>query len=210
MTRNVWGMALAGASVLPLTFRVSKTDGNARVGNNNDNKNAPRADIAAALTALLADAFASYLKTKNFYWQASRLPFSEYQLMLDVQAKQLLGMIDILGEQAHRIGGTTLRSIGHVARLQSVTDNDADFVAPLDMLLELKADNERLITTLRTAHDLCVENNDVATAIIKNAIDDAEGRIWFLSEATKTTIVSAQARAPCSGDFPVPVFAGNA
>jgi starvation-inducible DNA-binding protein len=146
-----------------------------------------RQDIAEALTALLADVFALYLKTKNFHWHMSGKNFRDYHLMLDEQAAQLLGMTDALAEQARKIGGTTLRSIGHVARLQRIKDNDAEFVTPLAMLAELRQDNEQIAAALRVAHELCDEHGDAASArLIERWIDDAEGRIWFFHETTRT------------------------
>jgi len=147
-----------------------------------------RQDIAAALTTLLADVFALYLKTKNFHWHVSGQNFRDYHLMLDEQAAQLLGMTDALAERVRKIGGTTLRSIGHVARLQRIKDNDADYVTPLDMLSELREDNEQLAAALRAAHDVCEAHGDIASAsLIESWIDDAEGRIWFFYESTRTT-----------------------
>jgi starvation-inducible DNA-binding protein len=151
------------------------------------NGNASR-DIAVALTQLAADALVLYVKTKSFYWQMLELPFSDHHLMLQGQAAQLLGMIDAFGEHAQKIGKTALRSIGQGARLQTLKDNDAESAAPLEMLLELGDDNERLVAALRAAHDLCLAHDDVrSAALIKSSIDDAEGRIWFFSEATRTS-----------------------
>lgn len=153
------------------------------------NANAAR-EIALALTRIAADALALYAKTKSFYWQMSELPFSDHHLMLHGQATQLLGMIDTFGERAQRIGKTALRSLGQAARLQTVEDNDADSPTPLEMLSELGDDNQRLAVALRAAHDLCVARDDVkSAALLKSAIDDAEGRIWFFAEATKATPV---------------------
>jgi len=143
-------------------------------------------DIAAAFTALLADMFALYLKTKNFHWHVSGAHFRDYHLMLDEQADQILGTTDALAERARKIGGTTLRSIGHIGRLQRIQDNDAAYVTPLDMLAELREDNMQLAAALRVAHDLCDEHRDVAGAsLLENWIDEAEGRIWFLYETSR-------------------------
>ena len=145
-------------------------------------------DIAAAFTTLLADVFALYLKTKNFHWHVSGPDFRDYHLMLDEQAGQIFGMTDALAERVRKIGGTTLRSVGHVTRLQRLKDNDADYVTPLDMLAELRRDNEQLTASLRAAHDLCDEHGDVAGAsLIENWIDETEGRVWFLYEVGRTT-----------------------
>jgi len=144
-------------------------------------------DLSGALTALLADSFALYLKTKNFHWHVSGPHFRDYHLMLDEQGDQIFAMTDPLAERVRKIGGTTLRSIGHVARLQRVEDNDADYVTPQDMLAELRNDNKDLVGRLREAHELCEEHEDVATAsLIEVWIDETERRVWFLFEATRT------------------------
>jgi starvation-inducible DNA-binding protein len=144
-------------------------------------------EISAALTTLLADMFALYLKTKNFHWHVSGPHFRDYHLMLDEQGEQIFATTDDIAERARKIGGTTLRSVGHIARLQRVLDNDADFVTPLDMLAELRDDNRQLVAHLREIHGLCDERGDVATAsLIENWIDQAERRTWFLFEATRT------------------------
>lgn len=146
-------------------------------------------DIAGALTLLLADAFALYLKTKNFHWHVSGPHFRDYHLLLDEQAAQIFATTDDMAERARKIGGTTLRSVGHIARLQRVKDNDAEFVTPLDMLAELREDNKEMVVRLREVHDLCDEHGDVATAsLIENWIDDTERRVWFLFEATRTGV----------------------
>ena len=143
-----------------------------------------RKDIAAALTTLLADTFALYLKTKNFHWHMSGPHFRDYHLMLDEQADQIFAATDPMAERARKLGGTTLRSIGHIARLQRIPDNDAEYVTPSDMLAELREDNAATVAAMRQTHDLCDEMNDVATAsLIENWIDEAERRIWFLFEA---------------------------
>jgi starvation-inducible DNA-binding protein len=141
-------------------------------------------DLSAALTLVLADMFALYLKTKNFHWHVSGPHFRDYHLMLDEQAEQIFATTDDIAERVRKIGGTTLRSIGHVARLQRVLDNDAEFVTPLDMLAELREDNKALTGRLRETHDLCDEHGDVASAsLIENWIDEAERRTWFLYES---------------------------
>lgn len=143
-------------------------------------------DIAGALTLLLADAFALYVKTKNFHWHMSGPHFRDYHLLLDEQAAQIYAATDDMAERARKIGGTTLRSIGHIARLQRIKDNDAEFVTPLDMLAELREDNKQMVTSLREVHDLCDEHGDVATAsLIENWIDETERRVWFLFETTR-------------------------
>ena len=143
-------------------------------------------DISAALTALLADVFALYIKTKNFHSHMSGPHFRDYHLLLDEQAEQIFAMTDDIAERARKIGGTTLRSIGHIARQQRILDNDADFVTPEDMLSELREDNVQLVSLLREVHGLCDEHNDVATAsLIENWIDEGERRTWFLFEMTR-------------------------
>jgi starvation-inducible DNA-binding protein len=142
--------------------------------------------VADELNALLADSFALYLKTKNFHWHVSGPHFRDYHVLLDEQSAQILGAPDSMAERVRKIGATTLRSIGHVARLQRVYDNDADSVAPLDMLRELVADNKNFAANLRHAHGICDEHDDVATAsLIENWIDETEKRTWFLFEASR-------------------------
>jgi starvation-inducible DNA-binding protein len=143
-------------------------------------------DIAAALTGLLADMFALYLKTKNFHWHMSGPHFRDYHLMLDEQGDQIFATTDAIAERARKVGGNTLRSIGHIKRLQRIADNDADFVTPQDMLAELGEDNRQLTLFLREVHAVCEEYNDVATtSLIEVWIDEAERRSWFLYEATR-------------------------
>lgn len=145
-------------------------------------------DISAGLTALLADMFALYLKTKNFHWHMSGPHFRDYHLLLDEHADQIFGATDVIAERARKIGGRTLRSIGHIARLQRIADNDADFVTPDDMLSELREDNRQVLKELREMHNVCEEYGDVATtSLIENWIDETERRIWFLYEATRTS-----------------------
>lgn len=143
-------------------------------------------DIAAALTGVLADMFALYLKTKNFHWHLSGPHFRDYHLMLDEQGDQIFATTDALAERARKVGGTTLRSIGHIARIQRLADNDAEYVTPQDMLAELAEDNRRLTGFLRAAHGVCETYNDVAsTSLIEVWIDEAERRAWFLYESTR-------------------------
>jgi starvation-inducible DNA-binding protein len=144
-------------------------------------------DIAGALNALLADIFGLYLKTKNFHWHISGPHFRDYHLLLDEQAEQIFAATDDIAERVRKIGGTTLRSIGHIGRLQRIEDNDADFVTPMDMLAELRDDNKQLVARMRETHGLCDEHGDVATAsLLENWIDEAERRTWFLFEATRS------------------------
>lgn len=141
-------------------------------------------DVAAGLNRLLADVFALYLKTKNFHWHVSGPHFRDYHLLLDEQSDEILGTTDALAERVRKIGGTTLRSIGQIAKLQRIRDNDAEFVTPHAMLAELREDNKQLVAYLRETHGVCDEHGDVASAsLIENWIDEAERRVWFLFEA---------------------------
>jgi starvation-inducible DNA-binding protein len=143
-------------------------------------------DIAAAMNAILADVFAIYLKTKNFHWHVSGPHFRDYHLLLDEQADQVFAMTDPIAERIRKVGGSTLRSTGQIARMQRVLDNDADFVEPHDMLAELREDNKTLAARLREVHELCGEHRDIATeSLIETWIDETERRTWFLFEATR-------------------------
>src|SRR3954463_8891623 len=143
-------------------------------------------DIAGALNALLADVFGLYLKTKNFHWHMSGPHFRDYHLLLDEHGDQIFAMTDDIAERVRKIGGTTLRSIGHIGRVQRILDNDADFVTPMDMLSELRDDNRQITAAMRETHGLCDEYGDAATtSLLENWIDEAERRTWFLFEATR-------------------------
>lgn len=143
-------------------------------------------DIAGAMNAILADTFALYMKTKNFHWHVSGPHFRDYHLLLDEQAGELFASTDIIAERVRKVGGNTLRLIGDIARHQRLSDNDAPYVAPDDMIAELRDDNQRVIAAMREAHDLCDEHNDVATAsLLENFIDEAEKRVWFLYEISR-------------------------
>ncbi len=151
-----------------------------------DLKAAPQQAIVAALNALLADFFALYLKTKNFHWHISGPHFRDHYLLLDEQAAQILAATDAVAERVRKIGGKTLRSIRHVGRLQRIADNDADYVTPFDMLAELLNDNGQVVARMRETHAVCDEHQDIASASLLSAwIDEAEGRVWFLFEATR-------------------------
>jgi starvation-inducible DNA-binding protein len=140
-------------------------------------------DIAGAMNAILADVFALYLKTKNFHWHMSGRHFRDYHLLLDEHGDQLFAMTDPIAERVRKIGGGTIKSIGHIARLQRVLDNDAEYVDPPDMIAELAEDNKTLAGRLREAHNVCDEHRDVATAsLIEVWIDETERRTWFLFE----------------------------
>jgi starvation-inducible DNA-binding protein len=144
-------------------------------------------DISAALTTLLADMFALYFKTKNFHWHMSGPHFRDYHLLLDEQGEQIFAATDAIAERARKLGGTTLRSVGHIDRLKRILDNDADYVTPADMLAELAGDNKQLVGYMRATHATCDEYNDVATAsLLENWIDEGERRIWFLYESTRS------------------------
>ncbi len=140
--------------------------------------------VAGALNAILADTFALYMKTKNFHWHVSGPHFRDYHLMFDEQAAELFASTDELAERVRKIGGNTLRSIGDIAKHQTIADNDANYVSPEDMLTELRADTQHTIEAMRKAHKLCDDHDDVATAsLLENFIDAAEKRAWFLFEA---------------------------
>ena len=143
-------------------------------------------EIGGALNALLADVLALYLKTKNFHWHVSGPHFRDYHLLLDEQATQIFAISDDIAERVRKIGGTTVRSIGHIARLQRVSDNDQEFVGARDMLLELHGDNRALVESMRAAHEVASRSNDFATtSLIEVWIDEAERRAWFLFEASR-------------------------
>ena len=147
-----------------------------------------RRDLSAELNALLADFFALYLKTKNFHWHMSGPYFRDYHLLLDEQSDEIYATLDPIAERVRKLGGTTLRSTGHITRLQRLSDNDADFVTPADMLAELREDNTRVASFMRETHELCDQYNDVATAsLLENWIDEAERRVWFLFESGRST-----------------------
>jgi starvation-inducible DNA-binding protein len=151
-----------------------------------DLKAGATADIAAAMNGILADVFALYLKTKNFHWHMSGPHFRDYHVMLDEQSDQIYAMTDPIAERIRKVGGSTLRSIGHIARTQRVLDNDAEYVEPSDMLAELREDNKTLAARLREAHNVCEDHRDIATAsLIEVWIDETERRTWFLFEASR-------------------------
>ena len=143
-------------------------------------------EIAGALNVLLADMFALYLKTKNFHWHMSGPHFSDYHLLLDEQADQIFATTDAIGERVRKIGGTTLRSVSHISQLQRVIDNNAEYVTPVDMLAELRDDNDQLVARMREAWGVCEEHGDIATSsLLENWIDEAEQRVWYFFEATR-------------------------
>ena len=141
-------------------------------------------DLSGSLNALLADVFAVYVKTKNFHWHMSGAHFRDYHLLLDEHADQLFAMTDALAERVRKVGGTTIRSTGHIGRLQRVKDNDTPFVTAPDMLAELREDNQLLAGEMLAAHTLCDEHQDIATAsLLENWMDETQRRVWFLFEA---------------------------
>ncbi|MGA2534659.1 MAG: DNA starvation/stationary phase protection protein [Terracidiphilus sp.] len=143
-------------------------------------------NLSSVLNALLADVFALYLKTKNFHWHMSGPHFRDYHLLLDQQGDQLFAITDDIAERVRKVGGTTIRSIGHIAKLQRISDNDQEFVPARDMLLELHSDNKTLVESLRAAHEVTSKANEYATtSMIEVWIDEAERRAWFLFEATR-------------------------
>ena len=166
----------------------SAKDANTRehLGTPTDLKPEATRDISGALSGLLADVFALYLKTKNFHWHMSGRHFRDYHLLLDEHGDQLFAMTDPIAERARKIGGTTLRSIGQIARQQRILDNDADFVTPADMLSELREDEKALTLSMRAVHTLCDDDGDVATAsLLENWIDQSQRRSWSLFESTR-------------------------
>ena len=144
-------------------------------------------ELSAKLNEILADAFALYLKTKNFHWHVSGRHFRDYHLLLDEQSEQILGTTDEIAERVRKISGTTLRSIGHVSQLQTIKDNDESFVPAQDMLRELMNDNKHIAASMRACHELAEKHEDAATAgLLENFIDGTERRTWFLFEASRT------------------------
>jgi len=142
--------------------------------------------LSAALNALLADAFALYLKTKNFHWHVSGRHFRDYHLMLDEQSVAIFATTDQLAERVRKIGGTTLRSIGQVSKLQTIHDNDEEYVPPREMLRELMGDNKHMAAAMRKAHKLADDHEDSGTAgLLETFIDETERRTWFLFEASR-------------------------
>lgn len=143
-------------------------------------------ELSEALNRLVADSFALYLKTKNFHWHVSGPHFRDYHLLFDEHAEQIFATTDELAERVRKIGGRTVRSIGEIARLQTISDNNEEFVGPAEMIRELMADNKKMMKAMRRVHEMCDKHNDVATAsILENFIDGAERRNWFLFEASR-------------------------
>jgi starvation-inducible DNA-binding protein len=169
---------------------VSKTNKSDKVSPDLDTPTdlAPAAveKISASLNVLLADAFALYLKTKNFHWHVSGRHFRDYHLLLDEQSEAIFATTDQLAERVRKIGGTTLRSIGQVGKLQTIQDNNEDYVPPREMLRELMEDNKKVAAAMRKAHKLADDNEDTGTAqLLELFIDETERRTWFLFEASR-------------------------
>jgi starvation-inducible DNA-binding protein len=142
-----------------------------------------RQKVVTAINLLVADAFALFVKTKNFHWHMSGSHYRDYHLLLDEQADQVFAMIDVLAERVRKLGDTTIHSIGHIAQLQRIKDNNDSFVSPKKMIQELMEDNKNTVANMRKAHDICDHAKDVATAsLLENFIDEAERRTWFLFE----------------------------
>jgi len=177
------------SEVIPVSNKVRKLEPRrpvAPLDTPTDLSGAAVRDISKALNGILADAFALYLKTKNFHWHVSGPHFRDYHLLLDEQAEQVFATTDELAERVRKIGGVTLRSIGDIAKHQSIQDNDEDFVPPVDMLRELMNDNKAVAKAMREAHELCDKHEDVATAsLLEVWIDQTERRTWFLFEASR-------------------------
>jgi starvation-inducible DNA-binding protein len=142
--------------------------------------------VSAALNVILADTFALYLKTKNFHWHISGRHFRDYHLMLDEQSEAIFATTDQIAERVRKIGGITLRSISQISKLQTIKDNNEEYVPPREMLRELMEDNKHIAAAMRKAHDVCDDNDDIASAsLLENFIDETERRTWFLFEASR-------------------------
>jgi starvation-inducible DNA-binding protein len=142
--------------------------------------------MSAALNTLVADAFALYVKTKNFHWHVSGRHFRDYHLLLDEQSEAIFATTDQLAERVRKLGGTTLRSIGQISKLQTIKDNDEEYVPPREMLRELMEDNKHMAAAMRKAHQLADDNEDSGTAgLLETFIDETERRTWFLFEASR-------------------------
>ena len=162
---------------------MQKEKNPAKLATPNDLSEKGRNAIAESINPLVADAFALYVKTKNFHWHLSGSHFRDYHLLFDEQADQVFEIIDVLAERVRKLGRTTIRSIGQISRLQSIKDDDEAFLEPEKMLKHLLKDNQEFNIRLRAAHKVCDDNNDVATAsILETFIDETERRIWFLFE----------------------------
>src|SRR6201996_9175406 len=176
------------ASTLKTRGKLKKRQG-ARLATPTDLGEKAARDIAGGLNAVLADVFTLYLKTKNFHWHMSGPHFRDYHLLLDEQADELFASTDEIAELVRKIGGITIRSIGEISRQARLKDNEASFVDPIDMLAEIRYDNQRLVLGMREVHNLCDEHGDIASAsLLENWTDEAQRRIWFLYESSRNTL----------------------
>lgn len=142
-----------------------------------------REAVTLALNPLVADAFALFIKTKNFHWHMSGTHYRDYHLMLDEQADQIFAMIDVLAERVRKVGGTTIKSIGQIKSLTHVRDDDEPYVSPKEMVRRLMDDNREYTGRIRAAHKVCGDHHDVATtSLLEVFIDETERRTWFLFE----------------------------
>jgi starvation-inducible DNA-binding protein len=142
--------------------------------------------IIEAINPLVADAFALYTKTKNYHWHVAGSHFREYHKLFDKQAKTLLKSIDLLAERVRRIGGTTIRSIGHISQLQTIQDDNSDYVPAGEMARRLMEDNKRMAQRQRAAYEICERCHDVATSsLLERLIDETERRTWYLFEVVQ-------------------------
>ena len=165
----------------------SKSKASPRLSTQTDLSGNAIPEIAEALNGLAADSYALYTKTKNFHWHVSGPHFRDYHLLFDEQAAEIFATVDDLAERVRKLGARTIHSISEIAKLQTITDNNKDFVSPEDMLKELMEDNKTVIRAMRKAHEIADKHDDVATAsILENFIDAAEKRNWFLFEASRT------------------------
>jgi starvation-inducible DNA-binding protein len=181
----LWGGIMTTVSAKK-TQDGARTRREAPLATPTDLKSVATRDISAAMNGILADVFVLYIKTKNFHWHMSGPHFRDYHLLLDEQADQIFAMTDPIAERVRKLGGLTIRSIGHIARTQRLRDNDADYVEPSDMLAELGEDNKALAASLRQAHNVCDEHGDIATtSLIEVWVDETERRTWFLFEASR-------------------------
>ena len=178
--------ALSGRGVLPKSTHTHEDSKASKVNVPDGFDQEQVKNPSSVLNALLVDVFVLYMKTKNFHWHMSGPHFRDYHLLLDQQGDQLFAITDAIAERVRKVGGTTIRSIGHIARLQRLSDNDQEFVGARDMLLELHGDNKSLVESLRAAHVVTSKANEYATtSLLEIWIDEAERRAWFLFEATR-------------------------
>ncbi|WP_453955315.1 Dps family protein [Bradyrhizobium sp. USDA 377] len=184
---------ISNAQSSGLTASIGSSARNGRPQEPNDLPVSAASEISAALNELLADVFALYIKTKNFHWHMSGSHFRDYHILLDEQSSQILMISDPIAKRVRKLGGTTIRSIGHIARLQSIIDSEVEGIDPRDMLCELREDNLRLESAMRRVHRKCDDRHDVATtSLLEGWIDEAEGRSWFLYETVRGSLKSEE------------------